>query len=37
MAWNKQTFIDPPTLRTPLALILFVVNIFFPGAHLLQE
>ncbi|CAM9747469.1 unnamed protein product [Ectocarpus sp. 6 AP-2014] len=31
MAWTKQTFIDPPTLKTPLALILFIVNIFLPG------
>ncbi|CAB1102391.1 unnamed protein product [Ectocarpus sp. CCAP 1310/34] len=31
MVWTKQTFIDPPTLRTPLALAIFIVNIFLPG------
>jgi len=31
MAWTKQTFIDPPTLKTPLAAIIFVVNVLFPG------
>lgn len=31
MAWSKQTFIDPPTLKKPLALFFFIVNIFFPG------
>ncbi|CAN0442270.1 unnamed protein product [Ectocarpus sp. 12 AP-2014] len=31
MAWTKQTFIDPPTLKTPLALLIFIINIFLPG------
>ncbi|CAM9369850.1 unnamed protein product [Ectocarpus sp. 4 AP-2014] len=31
MAWTKQTFIDPPTLKTPLALVIFIINIFLPG------
>ncbi|CAN0308244.1 unnamed protein product, partial [Scytosiphon promiscuus] len=31
MAWSKQTFIDPPTLKKPLALFFFLVNIFLPG------
>ncbi|CAM9827899.1 unnamed protein product [Ectocarpus sp. 4 AP-2014] len=31
MAITRKTFIDPPVLRKPLAFVLLVVNIFFPG------
>lgn len=31
MAWSRKTFIDPPTLKKPVALLLFIINIFFPG------
>ena len=31
MAWNKQTFIDPPTVSKWLATVIFIINIIAPG------